>query len=114
MVGRGRPGALARAHCGVCCRRRRSKPKAIESIKSPTMKRLTRRAGVKRAQKYLYFQARKSCFKYHVKDLVREAAIYADYARRKSVTLVDVLTMMKRRGTGMYGFGWFLEPTAYA
>jgi len=86
----------------------------IDRIKKPTIKRLARRAGVKRATDPLYSQAKRDCFKSHVEELVRGALLFAMHMGRNTVKLEDVLAMMKRRRSGMYGFGWFLESTAFA
>lgn len=99
---------------GFRCCRRSIRPETIERIKKPTIKRLARRAGVKRATDFLYSQAKQDCFKSHVRELVREASLYAMHVKRNTVKVEDVLAMMKRRGSGMYGFGWFLESTAFA
>lgn len=41
--------------------------------------------------------------KEYLKPLVRDIVVYADHAKRKTVTVMDVLYALKKRGTPIYG-----------
>ena len=37
--------------------------------------------------------------------LLRDAVVYTEHARRKTVTAMDVVYALKRQGRSLYGFG---------
>eukprot|EP00536_Pseudo-nitzschia_multiseries_P009953 jgi/Psemu1/24612/gm1.24612_g len=76
----------------------------ILGITKPAIRRLARRAGVKRMSGLIYEETRK-VLKAFLEDLVRDAVTYTEHARRKTVTAKDVVYALKRQGRTIYGFG---------
>lgn len=61
------------------------------------------RGGVKRIDGCVYEETR-GALKSFLENLIRDATTYTEHARRKTVTPLDVVYAMKRRGRSMYGF----------
>ena len=61
-----------------------SKIETIQGITKPAIRRLARRGGVKRVSQLIYDDARKS-MKSFLDKIVRNAVIYAEHAKRKTV-----------------------------
>lgn len=80
---------------------------AKKSLTVPAIRRLARRAGVKRVSKLIYFDARQSLTQY-LRGLIKDAAVYAEHSRRHTLTCMDVLRALKRRGQSLYGYGDYL------
>ena len=40
-----------------------------------------------------------------IENVVRDAVVYTEHARRKTVTAMDVVYALKRQGRSLYGFG---------
>ncbi|TIA29136.1 hypothetical protein D6C78_10390 [Aureobasidium pullulans] len=59
----------------------------IEGITKPSIRRLTRRGGVKQA--------------------IRDAVAYTEHVQRKTVTSLDVVHALKHQGHNIYGFGGY-------
>jgi len=76
----------------------------IEGITKPAIRRLARRGGVKRISGLLYEETRGELREF-MEKIIRRAATYADHARRKTVTGLDVVYALKREGHTLYGFG---------
>ena len=75
---------------------------AVIATKS-SVRRMARRGGVKRIASSVYDEAR-SVMHSFVKGLVRDAVVYTDYGRRTTVTAMDVIHALKKRGKQLYGF----------
>ncbi|PIO75308.1 core histone H2A/H2B/H3/H4 [Teladorsagia circumcincta] len=73
-------------------------------ITKGAIRRLARRAGVKRISHLIYEETR-AVLKVFLEDLIRDAVIYCEHVRRKTVTAMDVVYALKRRGYTIYGFG---------
>ena len=73
-------------------------------ITKPAIRRLARRAGVKRISGLIYDETR-TVLKVFVEKVIRDAVIYTQHARRKTVTAMDVVYALKRQGRTLYGFG---------
>ena len=43
--------------------------------------------------------------KVFLEDVIRDAVTYCEHARRKTVTALDVVYALKRRGRTLYGYG---------
>jgi histone H4 len=84
---------------------KRNKPKkdAIEGLTKPAIRRLARRAGVKRMDGTVYQSSREQV-KTFLRSVVGDSIRCSDNARRKTVSSGDVLFALKRQGTVMYGF----------
>jgi histone H4 len=101
MSGRGQYGkGLGK---GSAKRHRKAASDNIHGITKPAIRRLARRGGVKRISNLIYDEAR-SALKMFLENVVRDAVTYADHARRKTVTAMDVVYALKRQGRTLYGF----------
>ena len=76
----------------------------IQGITKPAMRRLARRAGVKRISGLIYEEVR-GCLKAFLENVIRDAVTYTEHARRKTVTAMDVVYGLKSQGRTLYGFG---------
>ena len=76
----------------------------IHGITKPAIRRLARRGGVKRISGLVDEEIR-SVLKVFLESLVENSRTYAEHARRKTITLTDVVYALKRMGITLYGFG---------
>jgi|Laugresbdmm110sn_1035088.scaffolds.fasta_scaffold01989_2 histone H4 len=76
----------------------------IQGITKPAIRRLARRGGVKRISGLIYEETR-SVLKEFLETLIRNTVVYTEYARRKTVTAMDVVYALKGMGRTLYGFG---------
>ncbi len=76
----------------------------IMGITAPAIRRLARRGGVKRISGLMYEETR-SILKMFVEDVLKTAITYTEHARRKTVTVMDIVYALKRQGRTIYGFG---------
>ncbi|KAJ7134008.1 histone H4 [Mycena crocata] len=76
----------------------------IMGIAEPAFRRLARRGGVKRSSRLMYDDMR-GALKIYLEGLIRDAVLYTEHGYRSTVTTLDVLYALKRRGTVLYGFG---------
>lgn len=76
---------------------------AIQGITRSDIRRLARRGGVKRISGLMYEETRK-VLKVFLEDTIRDAVTYTEHARRKTVTVFDVVYALKRQGHTLYGF----------
>jgi histone H3/H4 len=76
----------------------------IQGITKPAIRRLARRGGVKRISGLIYEETR-SILKVYLDNVIRDSVTYAEHARRKTVTAMDVVYALKRQGKTIYGFG---------
>ena len=77
----------------------------IKGITKPAIRRLCRRGGVKRIQSLIYDETRKIVKTPFLEDLVRDSVTYMEHARRKTVTAMDIVYALKRKGRTIYGYG---------
>lgn len=61
------------------------------------IKRLARRGGVKRLNKQTYYEI-DDVLKKFLTNLLRDEITYTEYAKRKTVTALDVVHALKRQG----------------
>jgi histone H4 len=102
MSGRGKGGqGLGK---GGAKRHRKVLRDNIQGITKPAIRRLARRGGVKRMSGVVYEETR-FALKAFIQNVIRDAVIYTEHARRKTVTAMDVVYALKRRGRSLYGFG---------
>ena len=64
----------------------------------PALRRLAKIVGIKRMSHQIYEEIR-------LENVVRNAVVYTDNARRKTVIAMDVVYALKRKGKSLYGFG---------
>jgi histone H4 len=76
----------------------------INGITKPAIRRLARRGGVKRVAGTVYEEVR-GTLKDFLTNVIRDAIVYTDHAKRKTVTAMDVVYSLKRQGRTLYGFG---------
>ena len=76
----------------------------IEGVTKGALRRLARRGGVKRISGLCYDETR-SVLKDYLSKVIKDAVVYTGYARRKTVTAMDIVYALKRNGTNLYGFG---------
>ena len=82
----------------------------IQGITCPAMCRLARHGGVKRISSLIYDEIRET-LKIFLEEVIRDVISYTDYAKRKTVTVTDVLFALKRHGRTLYGF---THPYSYS
>ena len=75
----------------------------IEGITKPAIRRLARRGGVKRLSGVVYDDVRGE-LKVFLTDVIHDAVTYTEHARRQTVTAMDVVYALKRRGRTLYGY----------
>ena len=76
----------------------------MKGITKPAIRRLCRRAGVKRINALIYEEVRQLC-KEFLNTVLRDTVTYTEHARRKTVTAMDVVYALKRHNKTLYGFG---------
>ncbi|AAV98010.1 hypothetical protein ORF3006 [Cotesia plutellae polydnavirus] len=76
----------------------------IQGITKPAIRRLARRGGVKRISGLVYEEIR-DVLKIFLENVIRDAVIYTEHAKRKTVTAMDVVYALKHKGRMIYGYG---------
>ncbi|KAF3637695.1 Histone H4 [Capsicum annuum] len=95
MSGRGKGGkGLGK---GGAKRHRKVLRDNIQGITKPAIRRLARRGGVKRISGLIYEETR-GVLKIFLENVIRDSVTYTEHARRKTVTAMDVLRKLVRRG----------------
>ena len=59
---------------------------------------------MKRISTHIYEEAR-NVLRGFLENMIRDAVIYTEHAKRKTVTALDVVYALKRQGRTLYGFG---------
>ena len=102
--GRGRGGGRFGLGKGGAKRHRKVLRDNIQGITKPSIKRLARRGGVKRISGLIYEETR-GVLKVFLESVIRDAVTYTEYAKRRTVTAMDIVYALKRQGKTLYGFG---------
>ena len=68
------------------------------------IRRLARRGGVKRISAGVYDETR-DFVEYFLNIVVKDSAVFAENAKRKTITAMDVIFALKRSGRTIYGYG---------
>ena len=76
----------------------------VQGVSKPAIRRLARRGGVKQMSGLVYEETR-SVLKTFLEKVIRDAIIYTEHARRKTMTQNDVVYALKQQGMTIYGFG---------
>ena len=76
----------------------------IQGITKPAIRRLARKGGVKRMSGLIYEETR-GVLKVFLENVIKDAATYAEHARRKTITAMDIVYSLRRQGRTLYGFG---------
>ena len=106
MTGRGKGGKGIGK--GGAKRHRKVLRDNIKGITKPAIRRLCRRGGVKRISQTIYEEIR-GVLKLFLENVVRDAVTYTAHARRKTVTVNDVVYALKRQGRPIVGFSTFTK-----
>lgn len=72
-------------------------------VTKPAIRRLARRAGVKRVSGLIYEETR-MVLKAFLEATVKDAVAVTEHANRKTVTASDVVYALKRQGKPIFGF----------
>ena len=72
-------------------------------LTKPAIRRLARRGGVKRISGLIYEEIR-MVTKIFLENIIKDSVTYMEYANRKTITVMDIIYALKRRGTTFYGF----------
>ena len=108
MSGRGKGGkGLGK---GGAKRHRKVLRDTISGITKPDIRRACRRGGVKRISALIYEEVR-GVLKVFLENVIRDAVTYTEHAKRKTVTVGDVIFALKRQGRTLYGFDTYHTPT---
>lgn len=75
----------------------------ISGITTPAIKRLMRKGGIKRVSSTCFPVVRAELRSF-LERVVEAAAVYTEHAKRKTMTAMDVVYALKRRGQTLYGF----------
>ena len=67
------------------------------------IRRLARRGGVKRISGMVYEEVRQ-VLRTFVEGVIRDATAYTEHAKRKTLTALDVVHALKKRGRVLYGY----------
>jgi histone H4 len=102
MSGRGK--GTAGLGTGGAKRHRKIIRDNIQGITKSAIRRLARRAGVLRISGLVYHETR-AVLRTFLAALVRDAVIYTEHGKRKTVTGMDVIYALKRQGRVLNGFG---------
>lgn len=76
----------------------------IQGITKPAIRRLARRAGVKRISNLIYEETR-GVLKVFLERVIKDAVTFTEHAHRKTVTALDVVHALKRQDKTLYGYG---------
>ena len=74
-----------------------------KGITKGSIRRLARRAGVKRMSALIVDEVR-GTLKSFVEKVVADAVSYTEYARKRTVTTGAVVAALKKRGRMLYGY----------
>ncbi|KAJ3424022.1 histone h4 [Anaeramoeba flamelloides] len=85
-------------------KRRKAILESVKGISRPAIRRLARRGGVKRISATIYDEVR-NVLRAFLENVVRDAVTYTEHARRKTVTVLDVVYALKRQRRTVYGYG---------
>ena len=76
----------------------------LERISKNEIRRLARRGGVKRINAMVYDEVRRS-LKDFLSEVIGTSIVYMDHAGRRTVTAMDVVYALRRKGKTLYGYG---------
>ena len=73
------------------------------SFSKASLRRLARQGGVKRISTGAIPELRTMIVKF-METVIRDALTFAEYAKRKTIMVMDIIFALKRHGKPMYGF----------
>ncbi|MPD03537.1 Histone H4 [Portunus trituberculatus] len=96
MTGRGKGGkGLGK---GGAKRIRKVLGDNIQGITKPAIRRLAHLRG-------LIYEETRGVLKVFIENVIKDAVTYTEHAKRKTVTTMDVVYILKGQGHALYGFG---------
>ena len=84
-------------------RNRNATRDVILGITKPAIRRLARRGGVKRISALIYDETR-MVIRSFLENVIKDAIVFTEHSRRKTVTAMDIVYSLKRQGRCLYGF----------
>ena len=97
MAGKGKMGRKS-------VKRAEIKKTERSSLTRGGIRRLARRGGVKRVSASIYDETR-DFVDHFLGTIVKDAAVFCEHAKRKTITAMDVIYALKRSGRTLYGYG---------
>ena len=88
---------------GSAARLKKSSKENIRGVTKGGIRRLARRGGVKRISGAMYDEVR-GLLRTFVEGVIRDATAYTEHAKRKTLTALDVVHALKKRGRVLYGY----------
>ncbi|CAI0651805.1 unnamed protein product, partial [Colletotrichum noveboracense] len=76
----------------------------IRRITKSDIRRLARRGGVCRISSDIYGDVR-AALKSFIDIIIRDAVHYCNHGKRRTITTLDIIYALKRRGRSLYGYG---------
>ena len=76
----------------------------IHGVTKPAIRRIARRAGVKRISGGIYEETR-NVLKLFLEEIIKDAVTYTEHSRRKTCTTMDVIYALKRHNRVLFGYG---------
>lgn len=77
----------------------------VQGITRNDIRRLARRGGVVRMSAGIYEHTRHYLSMF-LSDTIKDAFMYCDHAKRKTISALDIVYALKRNGRKLYGFGF--------
>ena len=107
MAGKGKVGRNAKAG-GAKRHDKKQKAPGRTELTLGGIRRLARRGGVKRISAGVYDETR-DFVNYFLNLVVKDATVFTESNKRKTITAMDVIYALKRSGRTLYGYGvwWF-------
>lgn len=88
---------------GGARRHRRVLGDSIQGIKNGSIRKLARRAGIRRISNTLYAIVRELLEKY-LRQILRDALMYRNSAKRRTVLITDITNSLTKNGRMLYGY----------
>ena len=101
--GKGGKGGKGIGKVGIKRNQKKSNKSIIEGITKPAIRRLARRAGIKRIASTVYPESR-TMLENFITSVVQGAIIYTQHQNKKTVSAMDVVRSLKRHGRTLYGY----------
>lgn len=77
--------------------------KKADKFTKPEIRRLCRRAGIKRIDAKMYEKVNEKTREF-LETILRDSYLHTEHAKLKTVTTAHVLAALKRNGNAMYGY----------
>lgn len=85
-------------------RHRKQHHNNIAGVTKPAIRRIARRAGVKRISGGIYEEMR-NVLRLFLQEIIKDAVTYTEHSRRKTCTAMDVVYALKRHNRVLFGYG---------